>query len=190
MPLMLGRKMPELAERNMFFQKTRYTPVRHSDGSLRVGAWKLFWPMVDETMKKDIGRDNPSYEKGLVDPHWEMPLDTELPAYSGIKTGSPQLFNLEQDPSERHDLAAEHPQIVADMTKSYDSWFASVEADWKKSWAEIQQQDRLYWKNKPVPDADKLFKNYWRWDVMKGGGKEDPLNVFKGYWSQPDRKKK
>ena len=184
-PLLLGREMPELAERKIFFQKTRYRPVRHSNGSVRTGPWKLYWPMVDETMKKDIGRDNPSYEKGLVEPHWEMPLDAQLPSYAAVQAGVPQLFNLEQDPSERHDLAAEQPQRVAQMAKSYDAWFDSVEDDWEKSWAKIQQQDSLYWKNRPIPDPAKLFEKFWRWDVTKGGANADPLTVFKGYWRQP-----
>jgi len=188
-PMLLGRKIPELAERKIFFQKTRYTPVRYSDGSVRMGPWKLYWPMIDETMKKDIGRDNPSYEKGLVDLHWEMPLDSQLPTFANVKVESPQLFNLERDPSERYDVATEHPNLVSYMADSYNNWFDSVEKDWKISWAEIKRQDSTYWEKKLTPDPEELFEKYWRWDVIKSEDKARPLRTFKGYWSSPSPRK-
>jgi len=187
-PLLLEETVaPALANRALFFQKNRYTPVGYSDGSIRMGPWKLYWPMVDETMKKDLARDNPSYEKGLVDPHWEMPLDPELPAYHGVKTVSPRLFNLEQDPSERHDLAALHPQIVSQMAGRYGQWFEEVEKDWKQSWTAIRRQDLEYWKIRQTPDAEAFFEKFWRWDTVKSGSRENPLRTFKGYWSREEK---
>ena len=185
--LLEGEEIPALAERPLFFQKNRYTPVGYSDGSIRTGPWKLYWPMVDETMKKDLARDNPSYEKGLTDSHWEMPLDAELPSFKGIKTALPQLFHLDQDPSERYDLAALHPQIVARMTENYRLWFEDIEKEWKESWAEIRRQDHEYWKTRQAPDPEKLFEKFWRWDTIKSGAGSNPLKVFKGYWPQEEK---
>jgi arylsulfatase/arylsulfatase A len=37
-----------------------------------------------------------------------------------------QLFDLLDDPYERHDLAAAHPDVVADMLAAHDAWFADV----------------------------------------------------------------
>jgi hypothetical protein len=31
--------------------------------------------------------------------------------------GEPQLYNLDEDPSERFDLAAKHPEIVAELRR-------------------------------------------------------------------------
>jgi arylsulfatase/arylsulfatase A len=37
-----------------------------------------------------------------------------------------QLFDVEADPGERNDLAAEHPEIVARLKADYDAWFDDV----------------------------------------------------------------
>ncbi|MEL6968537.1 MAG: sulfatase [Bacteroidota bacterium] len=39
---------------------------------------------------------------------------------------SPKLYNLEEDPSERFDLAAEHPELVAELTALRDAFVADV----------------------------------------------------------------
>lgn len=184
MPLLKGMEMPDLENRKLFFQKNRYTPIAHSDGSLRTGPWKLYWPMVDGTMKKDIARDNPSYEKGLISKHWEMPLDTELPSYKTINQRAPQLFNLTEDPAERYDLAGKHPELVKEMIKSYDIWFESIMKDWSRSWTEIKKEDQVYWRKKQAPDPIELYEGFWRWDVSGlDSAAANPLEVFKGYWS-------
>jgi arylsulfatase A-like enzyme len=36
------------------------------------------------------------------------------------KHNPPLLFNLSEDPSERFDVAAEHPEVVAELTKIYE----------------------------------------------------------------------
>jgi arylsulfatase A-like enzyme len=38
----------------------------------------------------------------------------------------PQLFNLETDLGERHDLSAEYPDILADLQLKFRDWFSSV----------------------------------------------------------------
>jgi arylsulfatase A-like enzyme len=38
----------------------------------------------------------------------------------------PQLFNLESDPGERNDLAAEYPDILADLKQKFYDWHTSV----------------------------------------------------------------
>ncbi|KAG7354291.1 sulfatase [Nitzschia inconspicua] len=38
----------------------------------------------------------------------------------------PQLYNLEDDLGERHDLSAKHPYILANMTTQFNQWFHSV----------------------------------------------------------------
>jgi arylsulfatase A-like enzyme len=37
-----------------------------------------------------------------------------------------ELYDLESDPGEKHDLAAEKPDVVEEMRKGYDAWFADV----------------------------------------------------------------
>lgn len=39
-----------------------------------------------------------------------------------------QLYNMERDPLEQHDVAEQHPDIVARMKKGYEDWFKDVSA--------------------------------------------------------------
>lgn len=40
--------------------------------------------------------------------------------------GAWQLFDMGSDPAEQRDIAAAHPEIVADLAARYDAWFADV----------------------------------------------------------------
>lgn len=46
--------------------------------------------------------------------------------YDGSK---PQLYNLDQDPRESHNVATDHPQIVADLTQQLLAWHGALPAD-------------------------------------------------------------
>ena len=148
MPLLMGRPMPELGVRQLPFQKNRYRPAAHSDAAMREGRWKLMWPGVAVTMKKDSARDNPSYLKGMTEPHWEMRLDTQLAPVPKFTDPKPRLFDLLKDPAEQNDVAADHPELVNRLRTSYDIWFQDVMQDWRKSRREIIQHDKEWWKDR------------------------------------------
>ena len=188
LPLLEGGPPGELADRPLFFQRTRYTPVAHSNAAVRRGRWKLFWPPIATTVAKDGTRDNFSYHRGLTHAHWEMPLDAELPDYAGVMPEPPQLYDLEADPGERHDVADDHPDVVERLSAIYDRWFADVFADWREARARIVAHDREYWRHRSRPDPRQLFAEEWPWDAVKGVDPKtaDPLSVFKGYWSSAD----
>jgi arylsulfatase A len=170
--------------RPLFFQKNRYTPVRFSDAAVREGPWKLYWPGVPETMRKDLARDNYSFERGIVELPWEMPIDPQLPDFAGIAEPEPRLYNLDEDPSERFDQAAEHPVVVDRLRQKYVAWFASVSGDWAQAYSEIVAHDADYWARRTPPDPAKLFADYWRWDKVDADPESaDPLEVFIGYWN-------
>jgi hypothetical protein len=42
------------------------------------------------------------------------------------------LFNLTNDPSERHDRAVEHPEKLAELKALYEAWRLEVDADCRK----------------------------------------------------------
>lgn len=42
------------------------------------------------------------------------------------KHNPPLLFNVAEDPSEKFDLASEHPEVVAELTKIYEKHLATV----------------------------------------------------------------
>jgi arylsulfatase A-like enzyme len=185
MPLLRGEAMPELLQRVLPFQKNRYTPVAHSDASLRMGDWKLYWPGEKRSMRKDMARDNPSYLRGIDHSHWEMPLDADLPSHVDVTTARPHLYNLADDPGEQQDLAAEHPELVRAMTTRYDQWFNEAFAQWQAANREIRQYDRAYWQNREPPDPRQLFDEYWQWQRTDADAeRDDPLKTFQGYWNR------
>lgn len=184
MPVFLQKRRIAPSERTLYFQKNRYTPVSYSDGSVKWGKWKLYWPGVPETMAKDNIRDGLSLDKGKIQKHWEMPIDYELPGYESVVTLPPMLFNLEEDPSELQDVSAIHPEVADSLRILYKRWFDSVYADWEVSFNEIIEHDKAYWKDRTIPDARILFKNYWFWNKVKADSlTSDPLDVFRGYWN-------
>ncbi|MFN9915618.1 MAG: hypothetical protein ACK53L_23710, partial [Pirellulaceae bacterium] len=112
MPLLLGTPDPELTERALFFQRNRYAPVARCNAAIREGRWKLYCPGDEASLKKDSGRDNPSYQRGLVQPHWEMPLDRQLEPPTKAPQPPPRRNDLDVEPAEKQDLAAAHPHVV------------------------------------------------------------------------------
>lgn len=188
MPLLRGKPMRLLDDRRLPFQKNRYRPAAHSDAAVRRGRWKLVWPPVPVTMSKASARDNPSYLRGIERPHWEMPLDRELAAVPEFDDPQPRLFNLSTDAAEQHDVAKDHPEVVAELSRYYDDWFNDVIADWNTSRRQILRHDEAYWKDRQPPDAAELFQDFWLWN--KAGPDvdprtADPLSVFRGFWTNP-----
>lgn len=174
--------MVELENRSLPFQRNRYTPVPYSNAALRKGPWKLVWPAVKSTQQKDNARDGPSYSRGIVFPHWEMPLDTELPSHVSVESPSPYLYHLVDDPAESVDLAARYPDTVLALQADYDDWFSAVSTEWTQANREIREEDNVYWAHRSAPDPRLLFADFWKW---QGSGKDpkrdDPLTVFRGY---------
>ena len=188
MPLLAGEPLPALTDRLLQFQRTRYAPVSHTNAAVREGRWKLYWPGDKASLAKDGGRDNPSFRRGVVQPHWEMPLDTELAAPPPAPRVAARLYDLAADPGEQRDVAAAHPEIVAALARKHDAWFHEVEAEWQQSRARIVADDRAYWQEKQPPDPAELFKDFWQWNSAPKGTdpkSADPLKVFPGYWSNP-----
>lgn len=186
LPLLRGQPTRALTARPFQFQRNRYAPVRHANASIRQGRWKLVWPGNEASLKKDSGRDNPSYLRGIVMPHWQMPLDRQLDPPSTAPQPPPRLYDLQTDPAEKTDLAASHPQMVRALAQKHDLWFDEVTADWQRSRANIVAQDQAYWKNRTAPDPTALFKDHWQWKAAPAGidpTSADPLKIFQGFWS-------
>ncbi len=185
LPLLTGGLAGGLVDRPLCFQKTRYTPVAHSNAAIRQGRWKLLWPPIPETNRKDSARDNPSYHRGLTQAHWEMPLDPELPDYAGVVSARPRLYDLDADPGEARDVAADNPAVVQRLTAAYDHWFSEVFAEWQQARACIVDHDRRTWRDRKPPDPRELFQDEWLWTQVPGVDQAtaDPLQVFRGFWS-------
>ena len=112
-----------------FWQWNRYTPVGTCNAAMRDGAWKLVRPVIWEAMvvaPEDGELDlRLKYEpEGITDiihdPEPERTIPNAPPA---------QLFDIDDDPFEQHDLAARHPDVMGRMQQDLDNWFDSVETD-------------------------------------------------------------
>ncbi|MFM6172325.1 MAG: hypothetical protein ACKPB4_09360, partial [Sphaerospermopsis kisseleviana] len=189
MPLLMGNPAPDLVGRTLLFQRNRYAPAAHCNAAIREGRWKLHWPGDEGSLRKDSARDNPSYVRGLTQPHWEMPLDRQLDPPTTALQPAPRLHDLDVDPAEHHDLAAEHPEIVRSLAGKHDAWFAEVNQQWQESRRRILDHDRTYWKQRVAPDAGALFRDYWQWKSAPEGTDPEtanPLQVFRGFWNDGD----
>ncbi|MCB1226283.1 MAG: sulfatase-like hydrolase/transferase [Verrucomicrobiales bacterium] len=188
MPLLKGETVPVAEQRVFNFQRNRYAPVLHANAAIRRGRWKLRWPGSADTLKKDSARDNPSYQRGIVMPHWEMPLDRQLDAGTTEPQPAPKLYDLENDPAEQRDVAAQNPQVVQELTAIHDAWFREVHSQWKQARQRLVERDRAAWRQRVVPDPATLFADYWLWKYAPPGTNPqtaDPLKVFRGFWSEP-----
>jgi uncharacterized sulfatase len=54
----------------------------------------------------------------VVDGRWKLILP-----HAPNVTGQPELYDLSNDPDETADLAAKHPDVVADLTRKVDGWW-------------------------------------------------------------------
>jgi arylsulfatase len=83
------------------------------------------WP--DRTLVTHVGRWKRNGAKdakystcAIRDSRWKLIRPTQQsPAW--------QLYDLQHDPSEQHDLAAQQPETVSRLAAAYDQWWASVQ---------------------------------------------------------------
>ena len=112
-----------------FWQWNRYTPVVTSNAAMRDGDWKLVRPGIAETMHippddmkwNNIMRDDPDSMSDII--------RTPEPPREAPPPPPPLLFNLAEDPEEKHNLADAQPQRTSRMLSELESWFAEVEAE-------------------------------------------------------------
>jgi arylsulfatase A-like enzyme len=97
--------------------------------SLLTGRWKLVRPAIAELMAvsaEDFAMD----VDAKYSPDSYRDILRDLPARPVSSAAMPsQLFDLESDPEERHDRAAEYPDRVVGMERDLSRWFEAVEAE-------------------------------------------------------------
>jgi len=97
-PLLEGKTVAW--NRSLFFQCHRgLTPHRYQNCAVVTQRWKL------------VGCPGTFSQE-------DFPPDRE-PVF--------ELYDLQADPGEQHDVSSQHPEVVAELRRAYDRWFRSVE---------------------------------------------------------------
>lgn len=101
---------------------------------------------------------------------WEKGSDPNLAKYSNcsvrnaqfhlvaVKPGQWELFDLQKDPGEKVNVAAEHPAVVADLKQAYDKWWTEalpLMDNEKAIGPEVNPFKELYWKQFGRPQPTK-----------------------------------
>lgn len=112
-----------------FWQWTRYQPMPSSNSAMRDGRWKLVHPALAGTL--DL---NPEDERIDIDikshpERYPEPVNEGPPVPATQETAQVQLFDIEADPGENHNVADGHPAIVTRMEAELSRWFDLVETD-------------------------------------------------------------
>jgi len=127
LPILRGEGDPLDVPR--FWQWNRYTPLVTCNAAMRDGPWKLVRPRIDEALEvagEDLAVDRAL--KYMPERYNRLTLTPE-PRREVPPPPPPELYNLEQDPLEQHNLASEQPERVARMLCALESWFEEVEAE-------------------------------------------------------------
>ena len=112
-----------------FWQWNRYTPLIECNAAIRDGDWKLVRPVIREAMDvPDIKWLHVSMyetehfiENGVIQEP-DPPRDVPAPPPA-------ELYNIADDPLERHNLAETEPARARKMLTELETWFEHVEAD-------------------------------------------------------------
>jgi len=127
LPQLLGDE--EHAHPKRFWQWNRYAPEITCNIAMRDGNWKLVRPPIKEAMA--INRDDWNTDR-IVERNPEAYTEFDkspFPLRELPPPVPPLLFDLSNDPCEKTDLAAQHPQRVSQMLTELEAWFNEVEAE-------------------------------------------------------------
>ncbi len=131
----LRGELPRDAPRR-FWQWNAYTPIGTTNAAMRDGAWKLVRPAIP-----DIRYATPA-DEALAERYVEADIayKYEPETISGLlnipeprrivpEPPPPELYNLQSDPQEAHNLAAREPARVQRMVSELERWFEEIEQE-------------------------------------------------------------
>lgn len=134
LPLLRGEMPGEQPRR--FWQWNGYSPLGSTNAAVRDGDWKLVRPQIKQIryatpederiaakyVEWDIAyKYHPEQITALMpDPEPARIIPNPLP---------PELYNLQTDPLEQHNLAAQEPTRVSQMLVELETWFEKVETE-------------------------------------------------------------
>lgn len=118
-----------------------------------------------------------------------------------------ELYDIEQDPSQRNNLAEQHPELVMQLRKAYESWWAELEPGFAEATravlgAEAGKQNILYahdvhevtdpsgkkgqaaWHQNHIREG-KLVNGHWEVEVAESGAYRFELRRWPAELDQP-----
>jgi len=126
LPVLRGES--EKVNPRRFWQWNRYYPYGGSNAAMRDGEYKLVLPRAPQTYRAE---DSELDLHMREDPAWLTEV-LPTPPRSDFSYGPPlppELYNLKDDPEERHNLADSEPERVRRMARDLTAWFEDVEAE-------------------------------------------------------------
>ncbi len=115
-----------------FWQWNRYTPNIETNAAFRDGNWKLLRPLIAESIALH-GNDGEIDRESKKHPH-DFSLITEpVPEYRVNTPSNLELYNLDMDPCESHNLVSEEADRVHRMNGELENWFEEVMKEWNES---------------------------------------------------------
>jgi arylsulfatase A len=126
LPVLQGNSDSVIEKR--FWQANRYEPVPNCNAAMRDGPWKLYWPAIPAAMAQ-LPIDE-VWRRGMVGvPHFETTIDSAPIRRSVSPSGNPELYRIDEDPSEKLNLALRFPDRLRAMQQDLERWFEEVHAE-------------------------------------------------------------
>ncbi len=94
------------------------------NAAIRRGDWKLLWVGDSRIyLGEEPAEPGPPPMSGLPMPRERF--DRGSPAGTPIGTGGPwRLYNIKDDPAERHDMSENHPEIAEELLAEWEDYVA------------------------------------------------------------------
>lgn len=125
----------------------------------------------DRTLIVQYGPPKPFSMTCVMQGSWRLLTDIK-----GLAQGGPELYNLADDPKQRHNLIDAQPDRAARMRKSYDQWWSEVEPQTRRRASIVvgnPAQDLVVlnsaeWRERAIGSANRLregIKRHGVWDL-------------------------
>ena len=112
-----------------FWQWNRYSPISTCNAAMRDGDWKLVRPVIKEAMWTSPDEMAMDRELEMNPEKFVDILHTPEPERELSASSSPELYNVADDPAEKHNLAHVHPDRARRMLQDLETWFEEVETE-------------------------------------------------------------
>jgi arylsulfatase/arylsulfatase A len=87
------------------------------------------WPDRTLFIQAHRGDPVPGHNAAVVTPRWKLVHSSGFDREAPPPEVPFALYDLPEDPHEDRDLAADHPDVVAELRRRYDAWYADVSSE-------------------------------------------------------------